>query len=439
MDALALGRYLRETREAQERTIEDAETALKIRRRVLEGFEMGEFEQPQLSTVQVRGFMRNYARYLGLDEDKVIGYYDAARAEALNPPKRSKREARKQAKQAPPPKRATNEVPVAARSVTDTDPTLPPVPETALTMGDAAELRRFRRRNTFSRFVLILMATAALSVIAFVSYELLQRPAGALEIAPLPDILVTETPTPTYTPIATATLQQEALAPQQRVPLTQVYDGIGVRVTILTQQRTWIDIKEDGNDFFTGIMSPDEVIEADGFESVSVTASNAEALLVTYNGEPQRLFGNRGQRVDIRFTLDGVEVSSGLTFEPTSEFTSTPLPTAQIDVGALIEAQTPTQTPGPSPTPTLTFTPSFTPPPTLTPSLTPIPSNTPTLTPTIGPSPTNTPTPTATLTTTPTLTFTPSDTPVPSLTPTPTAVLPLRVTPENQTPTKPGA
>ena len=41
MDAQALGRYLRETREAKELTLDEAARALRIRQRVLELFEAG--------------------------------------------------------------------------------------------------------------------------------------------------------------------------------------------------------------------------------------------------------------------------------------------------------------------------------------------------------------------------------------------------------------
>lgn len=45
-----------------------------------------------------------------------------------------------------------------------------------------------------------------------------------------------------------------------------------------------------------------------------VTAANAEALDIVYNGKQQEIFGGRGQQVDIIFTLTNVEVSSGSRF-----------------------------------------------------------------------------------------------------------------------------
>ncbi len=436
MDAHALGRYLRETREAKERTLEDAEHSLRIRRRILEAFERGELEFSDLSVVQVRGFVRNYARYLGLDEDKVVGYYEAALQELHNPKKKPRRARKKQqqaiAEPPAPPKVSTREVPVAARSITDTDPSLPAVP-THLSLEDSIAIRRRRRMSTLNRTVLFLVALAAISVIVFVSVELLSVPAAAIDVESLPDIIVTETSTPTFTPLPTSTSVQAAFAPTERTYLAHTYDGTGVMVSVLTQQRTWVRFVVDGEERFVGTVPPDSELEAKGFDQIEVSASNAEALLVTYNGQPQRLLGARGQRVDVIFTPTNIEISGGGDFQPTSEFSPTPPPTSEVDVGSLIEAQTPSSTPGPSPTPSLTFTPSLTPPPSNTPTQTPIPTDPPTITPTVGPSPTQTATATVTLTSTASLT------PEPSITPTPSAVLPLRITPTGQTPTKPGS
>lgn len=435
MDLLSLGRYLRESREAHERTLEDAEAALKIRRRILESFEAGEFDQPDLSTVQVRGFIRNYARYLSLDGDKIVGYYEAAKLEASQPAKsrqrhepRPKRRRNKQTvAPVPDPQRQSDEQLVAAKSITDTDPSLPTVPDTYLTLNDEIELRRRRRLNTLNRTVIFLVSAAALSLSALVAYQIVQRPTGAIIVETVPDILLEPSLTPTFTPLPSATSIQQAFAPTQQLPPTQIYSGQGIMVSVLMRQRTWIRVVADGEERFVGVAPPDStlpVIEA--LQRVEITASNADALLITYNGQPQRSFGQRGQRIDIVFTATGVEVSSGITFEPTSVATATFVPTADIDVGALIEAQTPTITPGPSLTPTLTQLPTLTPIPSVTPTFTPPPTNTPTITPTEGPSPT------ATATVTPTITQTPS------VTPTSTVVLPPRNTPVNLTPTKDG-
>lgn len=406
MDALALGRYLREAREAKELTLEDAERTLRIRRRILEAFELGDFHVTDASPVQIRGFIGNYARYLGLDEERVLQHYEAAK---LQEQRRDRRSSRKSTKR----QTATQET-VLPRSVTDTHPKLPPV-----SLMEQADRRARRRARLLNRLGLALVAMVSVGVIVYVALELIQSPPDATPPpeALNPGLLVQvpeETPVtvfPTFTPLPGPT---PVPRPQQ------VYSGRGVLVTINAAQRSWLRVESDGQERYTGIVRPGDVLEFPAATEVAVTASNAEALLVTWNGRPQGSFGGRGQRVDIVFTEDGISVSSGPGFDPTPEFTNTPSPTPDIDVGALIQALTPTSTPGPSPTPS--DTPTVTP----TPSDTPTPTDTPTvtLTPSVTPTPSDTPT----------VTLTPSITPTPS----PTAILPPRATQPNPPPTKEG-
>lgn len=398
MDAQALGRYLRESRETKELTLEEAEHALKIRRRILESFELGEFTFKDATNVQTRGFIRNYARFLGLEEDRVVAYYESALEEAANP---RRRRSTRQAQSAP-------QVPMAPRKITDTNPSLPAVPS----MLD----RPARRNSLINSLVMLLLAGASIAVIVFVVAQLLGQSRPAQDTVDS-SILNQLPPSPTFTLVPTLTVPPP---PTQIVVLQPNYTGKGILVTIKLTQRTWLRIIADGEQKFIGMTRPgDQLPDIAGQNTIVVTAANAEALDVVYNGKQQPIFGGRGQQVDITFSLTNVQVSSGPGFEPTSEFTATAPPTSAIDVGATIAALTPTVTPGPSPTPTLT--------PTITPSETPSP----------------TPLPSPTLTLTPSLTFTPSTTPTETLTPTitqtpsPTAILPPRVTQEGLPATKP--
>ncbi|MBL8152746.1 MAG: DUF4115 domain-containing protein [Anaerolineae bacterium] len=395
MDSQALGRYLRETREAKELTLEDAEHALRIRQRTLEAFEQGQFIFSDASTVQIRGFIRNYARFLGLDEDRVVAYYESALQEATHPRRRSSR------RQGP----SAAHVPTAPRRVTDTNPSLPAVP--------VALDRSTRRRSLVNSLLMLLTATASIAVIVFVVWQLLGQPRQSDSGSNEADTNILGQLPPTSTVIRVAPTLTPFSTPTPLALVQQSFSGSGIIVTVTMTQRSWLRASSDGVQRYQGIARPGEILEFSAQENVTINAANAEALSIVYNGQAQALFGGRGQRVDLVFTRTGVDVSSGPGFEPTSEFTATPLPQANIDVGATIAALTPSPTPGPSPTPTQT----------LTPSPTPIPSNTPI------------PTPTVTLT--PSVTPTPSDTPPPSLTPTQTAVLPPRVTQEGLPPTKP--
>lgn len=439
MDPQALGRFLRQTREAKELTLDEAETALRIRRRILEAFEVGEFHLPEFAPIQIRGFVRNYARFLGLDEDRVLTFYEEALIEEAKGGKRKKkRKSPSNGRSGSRGKRETSNTQlIAARSVTDTQPTLPVSPAVT-SSGSTTGLRDRPRSGLMGTLTRLLVAMAALAVIVFVVAQLLQE--GATDFLPddntvagggdIMGTLPPSAPTITFAPTL------PPLTPTVALPLQPGFTGQGVLVTIELEQRTWMRITVDGVEQFAGLARVGNVMEIPANNTILINASNAEALHIVYNGEQQPIFGDRGQAVDLTFTVGGVNVQTGPGFAPTSDVPPTLIPTPSPDTGALVVMLTPTDTPGPSPTPsdtpTITNTPSITP----TASDTPIPSATPTitLTPSETPLPTNTPT----ITPIPTDTPVPTATPIPTntLTPSPTAILPPREPAPGATPTK---
>lgn len=415
MDPQALGRFLRQTREAKELTLDEAERALRIRRRILEGFEVGEFALPEFAPIQIRGFVRNYARFLGLDEDRVLVLYEEALLEATNARNRRRR------KNGSAPR-------TAARSVTDTQPVIPAAPSMA--SGATTGLRDRRRGGLGAALLRIVAALAAIGVIVFVAAELLRS--SNVDSLP-PEVVSDPNATVIGVPPAPATftpLPPIPATPTVALPLQTNFSGDGVLVTIEMTQRSYLRLSADGVSQYQGLARRGDVLEVPANSQVEIAASNAEALRIVYNGQRQPVFGDRGQAVFLTFTPAGVEVQTGPGFDPTPETPPTQPPPPTSDSGALVELLTPTNTPGPSPTPsdtpTITNTPTITP----TPSDTPVPTSTPTITLT----PSLTPPPTAT----PTITPIPTETPVPThtLTPSPTAILPPREPAPGATPTK---
>ncbi|MCC6616814.1 MAG: DUF4115 domain-containing protein [Anaerolineae bacterium] len=403
MDSQSLGRYLRQMREERELTLEQAEQHLRIRQRILESFELGAFELPNFSPVQIAGFIRNYARFLGLDEDQVLQYYEAAKIEDA-------RLARRKGKK----KRATQDPhPTQPRSILDTQISAPASVTTTSSnnVGYAPVRRGPGLVGWLFRFVIVV---AALAVIGFVIYQVLQStPVGLLpEEEPSPSDILAQLPSvPTFTLAPTATS-----LPASATPFAgQLFSGQGVQVAITMTQRSWLSVEVDGAQRFSGVARPGTILEYTASSEISLRAANAEGLSVVYNGQRQGTFGDRGQRVDVTFSTGGVQISSGQSFEePTPVASFTPIPTSATEAGALIAALTPTVTPGPSPTASNTPPPTDTPTITLTPSVTPTPTET--------PLPTETPTPTAT----------------PGPSPTATAILPPRAPLYTATPTKAG-
>jgi hypothetical protein len=451
MDAYSLGQYLREARETRELSLQQAEADLKIRRFILEAFEAGDFGALDVSPVQIRGFLRNYARFLGLDEDTVIQYYDSSQQ-----PDTRRRGRRPQATQEPtrpagpqrsaePPARP---MPAPAARQPGDSQSMPVYP------GGRREVKRVRRRRRFNLLLVLVIAAAAISIIAFVATRLIEPPAGRtgtpVPAATQPGVAALPTLTPTLPASAVP-----ALSPTPVLELQQSYAGEPVLVTIGFTQRTWVRVEADGEEIFAGIVRPDElVIEQRANGEIYVQASNAQALGVVYNGQTQPVFGARGQSVSISFRpgndirveggsvvlaatatpeprltevdLGGQPVAATETPEGADAITATPTPTA-TDATVTEETPLPTSTPDPSlPTqlPVLGGGQVSAPPTPLPPTPSPtvqVVDSVPTAT--AGGQP-----PTAEASPEPT------NTAAPSL---PTAVLPPRQTPSNVTPTKP--
>ncbi|MCS6848230.1 MAG: DUF4115 domain-containing protein [Anaerolineae bacterium] len=71
-----LAQRIRDARNARQITLDEAEHATKIRRKYLEAIEAGDFAQLP-DGPPGRGFVKNYARYLGLDPEMAIKLFEA--------------------------------------------------------------------------------------------------------------------------------------------------------------------------------------------------------------------------------------------------------------------------------------------------------------------------------------------------------------------------
>lgn len=345
MDAYSLGQILREAREANEITIEEAVAALRIRQPILEAFEAGEFEIAGVPEIQVRGMLRIYGRFLEMDEEDVLQLYDQMRLALEKGRRRRGRRRRREDAQ-------------AERVLSSTQP---------MQEMQLAERRSSTCGSLLRLMLLLLFSAAAIAIIAYVTIELVGieniiAPEGAAEATDAPPT-ETESPAPTNTITSAPTDANRAQ-----------YGGSGILVSVLLTQRSWMSVQVDGIEQFSGIAAPETLLEYSAANEVKLAAANAMALDVIWNGQRQGQIGGRGQRADIRFTATEAIVELG----PAGA--ATPVsPTAEAEV---VAADVAPATAGPSPTPTDTLIPSATLIPTLTytppPTMTPIPSATPT-------------------------------------------------------------
>lgn len=282
-----VGQRLRQARERLGLSLEEAERTTHIRAQHLAALERDEF-QALPSPIQARGFLKNYADYLGLDTDRLLQDYVAAPA-TRRPP--------------------------ASRPATATRPEI-----------------RVRRQGWFSADLFV-AATIALGTLALLVWGggrlMASLRAAATPAAQSSAFLI---PTPTDAPTATVappTAGQPLVALElptatATLPPLKLPAG-GVSLRLLVVQRAWVRAWADGQPRYQGRAEPGAIIDLSGDRQVEVTTGNGAGLRVTLNGVDLGPMGGLDEALTRIWTPDG-EITPTPTVTPTP--TATPRPSA---------------------------------------------------------------------------------------------------------------
>lgn len=249
----SLGETLREARERQGLTLEGAEASTMIRKSYLKALEEEDYAALPHPTY-VKGFLKTYATFLGLDPEKVLHLY----------PHRDHR------------------------------PALVPV----------ARLERPRLGAGF--WVAVVALLVLVSGLVFYLYSIswvsatFQRSASPAATEEVPPTLApggaAATPSPVV-PLAAAA------APMTSSP-TPAPPGVEVRARATA--RSWICVAVDSTPVFTGTLQPGQEITWVGKERVFMRAGNAGGLVIVHNGLERGVLGGNGQVLDVQWTRDSM-------------------------------------------------------------------------------------------------------------------------------------
>lgn len=268
-----LGRRLREAREAKGSTLEEAEAATHIRAHFLESLEAGDFAAFDGGDVQVRGFLRIYARYLDLPPRDVLGRYNTeVHGEDYSAAK-------------------------ATENETAVEPSHPTDDLTAI---------RFRPRDipvTSSlprwmsvRTVIIVgvVLTILLAILALVTY-LVNQPGDGSLLAPLTrsvpsGVAFASMTTPTSEP---PTQQPPTAAPTK--PTFPVSAKGDVTLTLRATEHVLVRVGRGSEVVFQELMAPDQSKMWTDDEMIVVTTGNGAALQVSVNGAALGPMCGRGE------------------------------------------------------------------------------------------------------------------------------------------------
>lgn len=263
-----LGTWLRRAREKRGLTLEQVETATRIRKRMLELLEAGNFLAFPGGEVQARGFLRLYARFLGLPVEEALVRYNAE----------------------------VHGIPVTAVGSVS-QPEMLPSPLVAGMASDVAFASRQEPqvrehwRGVGTLLLGALVVVILITVLAGVSYLATQR-ANATEAPPATVVLPRRSSPDLALPVVIPTPSRLA---QPSKELGEASEGI--TLTLKAVEHVWVEVKCDGQTVFRGILSPHDEVTWTAQQWISLETGNGAGVEAVVNRQPLGKLGKRGEVV----------------------------------------------------------------------------------------------------------------------------------------------
>ncbi len=303
----ALGKSLREAREARGLTLEDVEKATRIRARYLEALEAGQFEALP-SAVQARGFLRNYARHVGLDPSETMTRLEEAlhASRRISIFKRFRRNKKSIAEDAPTLENGVKPLPVSEA------PPFDPAQFESAAMPRLSRMRRLRQLITVDAVIIVALFFGIVTFFIWggsrVAAAVLTQP----EITATPQVIG-----PAATPTILANITFTPTAPP---PLTNFSE---VQLELYAEQRAYVRVTVDGEIRYEGLLAAGEQLTYSSAQLVEVTTGNAAGVRIVLNGSDFGTLGEFGEVVTHIYEPNG-------WVTPTPSITPTPSETPDI-------------------------------------------------------------------------------------------------------------
>ncbi|MCP4423449.1 MAG: helix-turn-helix domain-containing protein [Chloroflexi bacterium] len=288
------GHILREARETKGLTLSDVQDQIRINSRFLDALERGEYDVIP-APAHVRGFLRNYARFLGLDPQPLIARYERVleQGTAVSPDNAQEEE--------------TNSLQISPRQ---DQPFFNPV-------NFAVDDGRTPSSESILRLVIIIALIAALALVAnrFIPMFTDNRDGSEAITEGITEAIqnVADQIGPTAEPTETADENAAATddagiistsrnieegtavpAPLPTRPILPAMETIQLKLEIT--ERTWMEVTVDGDIVYSGIVKKgDPPYEWEAGEEAKVNTGNAIAVHVTINDIPWGRMGERGE------------------------------------------------------------------------------------------------------------------------------------------------
>lgn len=288
---MGFGEKLQREREMRGITLDEIAKATKIGTRSLRALEQEDFNKLP-GGIFNKGFVRAYARFLGIDEEQAVADYLAAIEEPESSTAEGEQLKKIEANWKPAPATPEVEAPSEPRHIPWVPILILIVLAVVIVLAwrfgpQGLQLIKARRQSHSEQIELAQHTTQA-------AYQ-----AGAPAESSTPATASAPPPTP---PVenAASTAGTETAPDQQQ----------GIVVRIRTTEDSWVSVKADGKSILHGVMRANNEQTIRAQDLVVLTAGNAAGVEVTFNGVPQPSLGAANKVRTVLFTPKGMKEPS---------------------------------------------------------------------------------------------------------------------------------
>jgi cytoskeletal protein RodZ len=243
-----LGQTLRTRREERGLTLKEVEQALNIRVKYLQAIEEENYQLIP-GEVYVKGFLRNYASYLGLNGEEFVQRY-------------------KDAKQPP---------------------------ATVAQLDKKEERPNFEVKAPGSNRIIYWGLAIGIVGAGYFGYNQFSQPSTPKVSNPPP---ISSTPVPGA---SQQTPPPGTAQPPQTTPVIQ-----GVKVDAKITAKCWVQVLADGREIFEGVLKQGDIATWEAKTTMEITLGNAGGVELTVNGQPQGALGKSGDVVNKVYKAQGL-------------------------------------------------------------------------------------------------------------------------------------
>lgn len=305
-----IGEQLRQAREAEGLTLEEVEKGTRIRVKFLRAMEAGDLDAMP-TPAQVRGFLRNYARYVGLDPAEVIAQLDAALS--LQGQSRlallAKRVPAFRQREATPPARDDGARKPHHRSLVGTVG-----PQSVQSGSSANRLSLYWRIRRFVTPDVILLGVIVVIIVGGIVWGGMQI--SSVLLAGTQTALTPEIIGPTATATATATPFANITFTPTQPPALENFTDVQLEL-VIEQGGTLIIVMVDGDEQFRGMPRAGDRLSFSAQRQIELSTGNAAGVRVILNQTDFGVLGDFGEIVTRIFQPNGM-VTPTPTIDPLS-------------------------------------------------------------------------------------------------------------------------